>query len=88
MNHPTTPLAPLTAPRGPRAIHPVNIAHLVFGLVFLGIAGSWALGASGAVDPEDSAWLFPLILVIAGAAGLVASLAKGLSKERAEITEE
>jgi hypothetical protein len=36
--------------------HPVNVAHLVFGLVFLGVAGCWALSASGAVE-VDPRWL-------------------------------
>ena len=59
--------------------HPVNVAHLVFGLVFLGVAACWALGASGAVE-VDPRWLLPLILLVAGAAGLLASLAKAVRR--------
>lgn len=63
--------------------HPVNVSYLVVGLVFLGIAGSWALGASGVVDSGDSRWLVPLVLVGAGVAGLVAFAAKGVGGRRA-----
>jgi hypothetical protein len=59
--------------------HPVNVAHLVFGLVFLGVAGCWALSASGAVE-VDPRWLLPLILLLAGGAGLVATLARSMRR--------
>ena len=68
--------------------HPVNVTHLVVGLVFLGIAGSWALRESGTIDRDGFQWLLPLILVVAGAAGLVASVAKGLSKGSSEPSED
>jgi hypothetical protein len=62
--------------------HPLNVSYLVVGLVFLGIAGSWALRTSGAVDTEDVRWLGPLVLVTAGVVGLVAFAAKGLGRNR------
>ena len=52
------------------------VLHLVFGVVFLGLAGLWALAASGVVGSDD-AWLLPGLLVLAGAAGLVAALVTG-----------
>lgn len=55
--------------------HPLSISYLVAGLVFLGVAASWALRQAGVVDAGDSSWLFPLTLVVVGAIGLVASLA-------------
>jgi hypothetical protein len=55
--------------------HAVNVTHLVLGLVFLGIAGTWALSAGGVVDLE-ARWLLPMVLVLAGAAGLVAAMAR------------
>ena len=61
--------------------HAVNVTHLVMGLVFLGVAGTWALSASGAFDLE-ARWLLPLVLVLAGAAGLVAATAKTLRRAR------
>jgi hypothetical protein len=62
--------------------HPLNVSYLVVGLIFLGIAGSWALHASGAVDSGDIRWLFPAVLLLAGAVGLVAFAAKGISRGR------
>jgi hypothetical protein len=58
--------------------HPLSVTHLVVGLVFLGIAGSWALDQIGLIDPEDMTWLFPMALVVAGGVGLVAAMAKGV----------
>ena len=64
--------------------HPLNVSYLVVGLVFLGIAGSWALRTSGIVDSSDIRWLVPAVLLVAGAAGLVGSAAKGLGGGRRE----
>lgn len=58
--------------------HPLSVTHLVVGLVFLAIAGSWALRQTGLIGFDDLGWLFPLALVIAGGVGLVASMAKGV----------
>ena len=62
--------------------HPLNVSYLVVGLVFLGISGSWALRASGAVDGSDTRWMVPAVLLLAGVVGLVAVAAKGLSRGR------
>jgi len=58
--------------------HPVNVTHLVVGLVFLGIAGSWALRSAGLIGHVDARWALPLILLSAGLVGLGATVAKGL----------
>lgn len=59
--------------------HPLNIAYLVVGLIFLGLSGSWALRESGVVDLGEAEWLLPVTLVIAGSIGLVAFAAKSVS---------
>jgi hypothetical protein len=64
--------------------HPVNVTHLVMGLVFLGIAGSWALRQLDIISAEGGRWVLPVILILAGGAGLVAAVAKGLSRGRNE----
>jgi hypothetical protein len=51
---------------------PVSVTHLVFGLIFLGAAGLWAIGAATGVDTPDLAVLAPAVLVAAGVLGLVA----------------
>lgn len=62
-----------------RYTHPLNVSYLVVGLVFLGIAGSWALREVGVIDLPEVRWLFPATLVAAGLVGVVAMVAKGLS---------
>lgn len=62
--------------------HQLNVSYLVVGLVFLGIAGSWALRTSGVIDTGDVRWLGPVVLVAAGVIGLVAFAAKSLSRGR------
>ena len=62
--------------------HPLNVSYLVVGLVFLGLAGSWALRVTGIIDAEDVRWLLPLVLVASGLVGLAAFAAKSLSRGR------
>ena len=64
--------------------HPLNVSYLVVGLAFLGIAGSWALHQAGVIGSAEVEWLLPLSLVVAGAIGLVAFMARGLSGRRTD----
>ena len=59
--------------------HPVNVAHLVMGIAFLGLTGVWALIQGDVVGDGDVRWLMPVPWVLAGLAGL---LAVGLSGNR------
>jgi hypothetical protein len=60
--------------------HPLNVSYLVVGLIFLGVAGFWALRTLGVVDSEDARWLGPLLLVAAGGIGLVGFATKNLGR--------
>jgi hypothetical protein len=64
--------------------HPLNVSYLVVGLAFLGIAGSWALHQTGVIGSAEVEWLLPLSLVVAGAIGLVAFMARGLTGRRTD----
>lgn len=55
----------------------VKAAHLVVGVIFLGITAMWALAEAGTVDWHGSRYAVPVILLVAGTAGLIASLAGG-----------
>ena len=66
-----------------RRTHPLSVGYLVCGLVFLGIAASWALRQMGVIDSDGEQWVLPLVLVIAGAAGLLALVAKGMTGRKA-----
>jgi hypothetical protein len=72
----------------PAADRSVKIPHLVFGLLFLGIAGIWALGVSDLISGERLAILGPGVLIVAGVVGLAASLANGRNRRRAASTYE
>jgi hypothetical protein len=67
-----------TAPNDTR----VKVGHLVTGLVFLGIAGSWALRQAGVIGDVTLGWLFPVILVGAGVIGLLAMVAGTVRRNR------
>jgi hypothetical protein len=64
----------LDDPRRPSGRHPLSISYLVAGLIFLGVATSWALRETGVVEAGSASWLFPLTLVVVGAIGLAASV--------------
>jgi hypothetical protein len=68
--------------------HPLNVSYLVVGVVFLGIAGVWALRSAGVVGTDELHWLFPLTLVAGGAVGLAAFVVKGLRNDRRAPAEE
>ena len=54
--------------------HSIDVVALVAGLVaLLGVAG-WALWWTGQVPGHAFSWLVPVGLVIAGAAGIAASM--------------
>jgi hypothetical protein len=60
----------------------VKITHLVFGLLFLGVAVVWALVVGDVINENDLAVLAPAILIAAGVIGLAVSLASGRNRRK------
>jgi hypothetical protein len=56
--------------------HPLEIAPLVFGLIFLGIVVAWGLFQLDLVSGADAAWILPIVLIAAGALGIVLAATK------------
>lgn len=54
--------------------HATDVVSLVFGTVFAGFALVWLLHLTGPVGGDDIWWIGPVVLVVAGVAGLAASL--------------
>jgi hypothetical protein len=52
----------------------IRIAHLVVGLLFLGIAMIWLLRTTGLISAGQIALSGPVVLIAAGVVGLVVSL--------------
>ncbi|WP_426562886.1 hypothetical protein ACPPVT_18610 [Angustibacter sp. McL0619] len=62
--------------------HDTDVTSLVFGLIFVGIVGLWALIASDTMGLPDLTVLGPALLVVAGFIGLAATLGTS-SRQRA-----
>jgi hypothetical protein len=72
------PLTTTTTTERSPSWHPTHIPHLVMGLALLGLVTVWALVVPlDAVDLHDARWLLPLPWLVAGAAGLVATIFSG-----------
>ncbi len=67
--------------------HPVRTGYLVEGIIFLGAALIWALNAADLVDLVELRWLVPVLLILAGSAGLASSVAAGVRRSRQGVTE-
>jgi hypothetical protein len=68
-------MSDLNPPPPPPTDRSVKIPHLVFGLLFLGVAGIWALVVTDVITEDTLPILAPAVLIVAGVIGLAASLA-------------
>jgi hypothetical protein len=66
-------------------MHPLNVTHLVIGLVLLGVSGLWAADQAGWIT--DSTYVLPVLLVGAGVIGLIAFALRGVGKQAQAKTE-
>ncbi|MDP2775887.1 MAG: hypothetical protein Q8O61_20200 [Nocardioides sp.] len=75
MSEPSTTASTTTPEQGflESGRHPVNIAHLVMGIAFVGLALVWGLHQGDLTENDALRWLLPVPWVLAGAAGLVAT---------------
>jgi hypothetical protein len=64
------------------ARHDTDVTSLVFGLLFLGLVGVWALVESTVVSWPDASRIFPVVLVAVGLVGLVSSLGRSRRSRR------
>lgn len=60
------------------AKHETDVTSLVFGLLFLGLAGVWALVQYDVLTLPAASVVAPLVLVAAGVAGLLLTLRRGM----------
>src|SRR4051812_24182874 len=58
--------------------HPLQVGYLVVGLLALGVALLWLLTEQGVVEVGDGGGAVSVVLITAGAVGLVASLGRAL----------
>lgn len=72
MTHTTSTSEQSTHEERPSGRHPVNVAHLVMGVAFLGMVAVWALYETGVVETGDLRWFLPVPWLAAGLAGIAA----------------
>jgi hypothetical protein len=64
--------------------HSLDVLSLVFGVIFLLVAGSWIIRRSTDVDLPGAGWFIAGALIIAGLFGIVSSLRGSQPKEPKE----
>lgn len=69
----------------PTPTRTLAVAHLIFGLIFTGLATIWLIGRASGTDIPDFTLGLPAVLIGAGGVGLAASLVKQ-RRARARLT--
>ena len=67
-------------------MHPLNVSHLVVGLILLGISGQWTANHAGWTNGNNN-YVLPVMLVAAGVIGLVAFALRGVSSRTNTTTD-
>ncbi len=62
-------------------VHETDVTSLVFGLVFLSTALVWALVQWGVITVSMLPVAVPVVLVVVGVIGVVASVVRGRARE-------
>jgi hypothetical protein len=62
--------------------HDTDVTSLVFGLIFIGVAGAWALVQSDLLSLPDLSVAGPAVLIVAGVVGLVATITGSARRRR------
>lgn len=65
-----------------RHLHATDVVSLVFGIILGGFTVVWLAVIAGGLDSERGWWAGPLVLVIGGASGVVASVLRERHEER------
>ncbi len=76
----------MSVPTTPPPDHSVKVTHLVFGLLFLGVAGVWALVSGGVITAGRLTYLGPGVLILAGVVGLAASMASSRNRHARDLS--
>jgi hypothetical protein len=64
--------------------HSLDVLSLVFGLIFLLVAGSWIVRQSLHVQLPGPGWYIAGALIVAGVFGIISTLRGSLSKAQAD----
>ena len=62
--------------------HSLDVLSLVFGLIFLGIAGSWIVRHNWSLELPDAGWYVAGALIVAGLFGIISTLRGGRSESK------
>jgi hypothetical protein len=62
--------------------HAADPLVLIIGLIFLGAAAHWLLYLTGVIPASDTRYAVPVVLVVAGVAGLASAITRERRRPR------
>lgn len=72
---------------GPSGFHPINLSHLIAGVVLACFVGIWAAITLEWLPVDDLRWLLPIPWLVAGSAGLLAATLGRRRRERVPLSD-